>query len=67
MLNGGNFGLEKLSAELRRSIVTSVSFAAAAPQHLESLGFHQLRGVAEPQELFSPIQKWLSSAPSSID
>jgi adenylate cyclase len=57
--------LEKLSAELGRSIVTSASFAAAAPQHLESLGFHRLRGVAEPQELFSPTQEWLSSAPSS--
>ncbi|MBV8451338.1 MAG: adenylate/guanylate cyclase domain-containing protein [Deltaproteobacteria bacterium] len=59
--------LEKLSAELGRSIVTSASFAAAAPQCLESLGFHQLRGVAEAQELFSPTQEWLSSAPSSND
>jgi adenylate cyclase len=59
--------LEKLSAELGRSIVTSSRFAAAAPQHLESLGFHQLRGVAEPQELFSPAQVWLSSAAQSND
>jgi adenylate cyclase len=59
--------LEKLSAELGRSVVTSGSFAAAAPQYLESLGFHQLRGVAEPQELFSPTQEWLSSAPLSND
>ncbi|MBV8360192.1 MAG: adenylate/guanylate cyclase domain-containing protein [Deltaproteobacteria bacterium] len=57
--------LEKLSDELGRSIVTSASFAAAAPQHLESLGFHQLRGVAGPQELFAPTQEWVSSATSS--
>lgn len=59
--------LEKLSAELGRSIVTSAHFAAAARQHLESLGLHQLRGVPEPQELFSPTQEWLSSASSSND
>jgi adenylate cyclase len=59
--------LEKLAAELGRSIVTSASFAAAAPRYLESLGFHQLRGVAEPQELFSPRQEWLSSAPCSYE
>jgi len=59
--------LEKLSAELGRNIVTSASFAAATPQHLECLGFHQLRGVAEPQELFSPTEQWLSLVPSSHD
>src|SRR5438132_7004516 len=59
--------LEKLSAELGRSIVTSARFAAGAPQHLESLGSHQLRGVPEPQELFSPTPEWLSSAPASED
>jgi len=59
--------LEKLSAELGRTIVTSASFAAAAPRCLESLGFHQLRGVAEPQELFSPTEEWLLSVPSSSD
>jgi adenylate cyclase len=55
--------LEKLSAELGRSIVTSASFASAAPQHVESLGLHRLRGVAELQELFSPQQDWLLSPP----
>jgi adenylate cyclase len=53
--------LEKLSAELGRGIVTSASFAAAAPQYLESLGFHRLRGVAELQEVFSPTRQWLSA------
>jgi hypothetical protein len=43
-------------------VVTSASFVAAARQHLESLHFYQLRGVAEPQELFSPTQQWLTSA-----
>jgi adenylate cyclase len=56
--------LEKLSAELGRSIVTSARFAAAARQPLESLGLHHLRGVPEPQELFAPTQQWLASNPS---
>jgi len=47
--------LEKLSAELGRSVVASASFAAVVPNLVETLGFHKLRGVAEPQELFSPI------------
>jgi adenylate cyclase len=59
--------LEKLSAELGRRIVTSARFAAAAPQHLESLGFHRLRGVLEPQELFSPTRRWLTSTQPSDD
>jgi adenylate cyclase len=56
--------MEKLSAQLGRSIVTSSSFAAAAPEYLETLGFHHLHGVNEPQELFSPTEEWLSSASS---
>jgi adenylate cyclase len=46
--------LEKLGHELGRPVVTSASFAAAAPQALESLGRHSLRGVSEPQEVFAP-------------
>ncbi len=46
--------LEKLASELGRRLVTSASFAAAAPEPLESLGLHHLRGVAEPQEIFAP-------------
>ena len=56
--------LEKLAGELGRSVVTSASFAAACPQNLESLGFHQLRGVTERQELFSPTREWLMSVPA---
>ena len=48
--------LEKLSSQLGREVVASSSFAAALPARLKSLGFHQLRGVSEPQELFSPIE-----------
>jgi len=59
--------LEKLSAELNRNIITSASFAAEAPELLESLGFHQLRGVPEPQELFTPTGEWSSSTPPSND
>jgi hypothetical protein len=36
-------------------VVTSASFAAAAPASFESLGRHHLRGVQEPQEVFAPI------------
>ena len=45
--------LEKLAADLGRDVVISASFAAAAIAHpLQSLGFHKLRGVTEPQEAF---------------
>jgi adenylate cyclase len=46
--------LEKLASELGRHLVTSASFKAAAKEPLESLGFHKLRGVREPQEIFAP-------------
>jgi adenylate cyclase len=46
--------LEKLGHELGRTVVTSASFAAACRERLESLGRQTLRGVAEPQEVFSP-------------
>ena len=55
--------LEKLAAELGRSVVTSASFATACRQKLESLGFHELRGVLERQELFSPTSEWITSVP----
>jgi adenylate cyclase len=56
--------LEKLAGELGRNVVASASFATASPQSLESLGFHQVRGVPEPQELFSPTREWLTSIPA---
>jgi adenylate cyclase len=59
--------LEKLSGELGRNIVTSASFAAAAPQPLESLGIHELRGVSDPQEVFSPTGTWFESMRLSSD
>ena len=40
---------------LDRPVVTSAAFAGALPHRLDSLGFHALRGVREPQELFTPI------------
>ena len=46
--------LEKIAPELGRIVVTSASFAAAAAEPLEHLGWHRLRGVAEPQEVFAP-------------
>ena len=48
--------LEKLGYELGRAVVTSASFATAATSdRLESLGLHELRGVSEPLEVFTPI------------
>lgn len=46
--------LEKFASELGRHLVTSASFKSAAKEPLESLGFHKLRGVHEPQEIFAP-------------
>jgi adenylate cyclase len=45
--------LEKLAAELGKHVVTSASFAAAVAEPLHSLGFHRLRGVSQPQEVFT--------------
>ncbi len=47
--------IEKIASELGRHVVTSASFAAAAQSPFESLGRHHLRGVAEPQEVFAPL------------
>lgn len=46
--------LENLCATLDRSLVVSASFAKAAGEGLGlvSLGFHPLRGLPEPQEVF---------------
>ena len=45
--------LEKLGSDLGHPITASASVAAAAPDTLQSLGAHRLRGVAEPQEVFA--------------
>jgi adenylate cyclase len=45
--------LEKLAAELGKHVVTSASFAAAVAEPLHSLGLHRLRGVSQPQEVFT--------------
>jgi adenylate cyclase len=49
--------LEKLAADLGQDLVTSASFAAAVAHPLRSLGFHKLRGVPEPQEVFCPFEE----------
>lgn len=45
--------LETLSKELGETIVVSADFRRDAPGDLVSLGHHELRGVAEPQEVFT--------------
>ena len=44
--------LESLTKEMTRAIVFSDSFAAAVPERLVSLGWFQLRGMAQPTEVF---------------
>lgn len=49
--------LENLCASLDRNLIASRSFvvsAGGAAKRLRSLGSHTLRGVAEPQEVFTP-------------
>lgn len=46
--------LEALSKTLNVPIVTSAEFNANCPRSLRSLGFQELRGVAQPQEVFTP-------------
>jgi adenylate cyclase len=45
--------LEELGAQLGHPIMASASVAGAAPDQLCPLGAHQLRGVAELQEVFA--------------
>ena len=46
--------IEALGAELGRPLVVSASFAAQAPDGLESLGDYELKGMAHAQEVFAP-------------
>ena len=58
--------LEHLSRELDRPIVASASVARCLPGRLESLGTHELRGVREPQEVFSvPVLQALPVLPAA--
>jgi adenylate cyclase len=46
--------VEAMTKVLSRPLLASAAFAAEVTDHpIESLGFHGLRGVQEPQELFS--------------
>ena len=45
--------LDKLASEQGHALVASAAFADAVPHRLTSLGRHQLRGVQEPQEVFT--------------
>jgi adenylate cyclase len=44
--------LEGLSKRVMRPLVVSQAFAAACPRPLVSLGFHPVRGLSEPEEVF---------------
>ena len=45
--------IETLCRALSRNILTSASLAEAAGCEMQSVGFHALRGVREPQEVFT--------------
>lgn len=45
--------IESQCRVIERQMLASASFAAVLPQALELLGFHALRGIREPQELFA--------------
>jgi adenylate cyclase len=47
--------LENLTKTLRRSILASGDFVRQLPGSWESLGNHQLQGVEEPVEVFTPV------------
>ena len=44
--------LEALTKRLERPLLMSEGLAAVASQPLLSLGFHPVRGLSEPQEVF---------------
>lgn len=45
--------LENLSGKLGNVVIVSGDFARATERPLVSLGFHELRGVSQPQEVFT--------------
>lgn len=47
--------IEKLTRDLNKPILTSAAFAAASPVALQPEGVHALRGLADMQEVFSPV------------
>jgi adenylate cyclase len=57
------FRLEGLTKELHRSIVTSQAFAQTCPTKLRSLGYHAIRGLADPQEVFGLMEHESATAP----
>jgi adenylate cyclase len=48
--------LESLTKSLKRGLVASAAFAAACPVKWESLGKHEIRGVALPIEVMTPAE-----------
>lgn len=46
--------IENMCRVMDRELLVSAAFAESWPKGFESLGFHALRGVREPQELFTP-------------
>ena len=47
---------------LERPVILSATFARVLPEHLVSLGFHALRGIRQPHELFTLAEFAGSSA-----
>lgn len=49
--------LETLARDLGRDLVASAAFARPCPEALTSLGWFELRGFREPQEVFAPADR----------
>jgi class 3 adenylate cyclase len=47
--------IEALCEPLGRKVLVSAEFAAAADSQLESVGYHNLRGIKEATEIFALI------------
>jgi len=59
--------IETLCKVLGRQMLVSKGFAMHFPQRFESLGMHNLRGVSEPQEIFSLRAHTKDFGESSLD
>lgn len=59
--------VESLCRELDRPILVSAEFARSAPEGFASLGRHRLKGIDEPQELFTLRPDAAPAAPISVE
>lgn len=56
--------LDQLSKRLERRILVTDDFAQVCPHPLQSLGTHPLRGLSEPHEIFTPVERSQPKTPA---